>query len=76
MIAVTEIDRVVVLTEHEAQLLVHVLAAFERLLRQGELEPAQLRWLLPDGLNSRGDLADMEMAEIVVEAGDPLRRQL
>jgi hypothetical protein len=72
----TEIDRVVVLTEGEAQLLVHILAAFERLLRQGKLDPDQLRWLLPDGVSRPGEPADVEMAEVVVEAGDPLRRQL
>jgi hypothetical protein len=76
MIAVTEIERVVVLTEHEAELLVHVLAAFERLLRQGELGRAQFRWLVPDGLSVPGERADVEMAEVVVEAGEPLRRQL
>jgi hypothetical protein len=74
---VTEIDRVVVLSEREAELLLHVLAAFERLLRQGELDQAQLSWLLPDsGRSGPGGLGDVEMAEVVVEAGEPLRRQL
>jgi hypothetical protein len=73
---VTEIDRVVVLSESEAELLLHVLAAFERLLRQGELDAAQLRWLLPDGASAPAGLGDVEMAEVVVEAGEPLRRQL
>ena len=53
-----------------------MLAAFERLLRQGELGRAQFRWLVPDGLSVPGERADVEMAEVVVEAGEPLRRQL
>ena len=72
----TEIERVVVLSAREAELVVHVLAAFERLLRQGDLDVRQLRWLLPDGLLLPGERSDVEMAEVVVEAGEPLRRQL
>jgi len=71
-----EIDRLIVLRESEATLLIHVLAAFERLLRQGELQPRQLGLLLPDGMGAPDERADIEMAELVVEAGDPLRRQL
>jgi len=72
----TDIDRVVILQEHEAALLDHVLVVFERLLRQGELRPDQLRHLLPDAASAPSDRADVEMAEVVVEAGEPLRRQL
>jgi hypothetical protein len=68
--------RVVLLDESEARLLVHVLAAFERLLRQGELDQHQQRLLLPNGLSTPGEQADVEMAELVAEAGEPLRRQL
>jgi hypothetical protein len=49
---------------------------FERLLRQGDLRPDQLRHLVPDGAASPADQADLEMAEVVVEAGMPLWRQL
>jgi hypothetical protein len=69
-------DRTVVLREPEAKLIVHVLAVFERLLRQGELQLHQLRCLVPDGDTSLVDSADVEMAEVVVEAADPLVRQL
>ena len=72
----TDIGRVVVLDEHEAALLAHVLVVFERLLRQGELRPEQLRHLVPDGTTSPSDRADLEMAEVVVEASAPLWRQL
>lgn len=72
----TDIDRVVILQEREAALLDHVLVVFERLLRQGALRPDQLRHLLPDGSSAPRDRADVEMAEVVVEAGEPLRRQL
>jgi hypothetical protein len=72
----TDIDRVVILQEREAALLDHVLVVFERLLRQGALQPDQLRHLMPDGSSAPGDRADVEMAEVVVEAGEPLRRQL
>ena len=72
----TDIDRVVILQEHEAALLDHVLVVFERLLRQGELRPDQLRHLLPDAASAPSDRADVEMAEVVVDAGEPLRRQL
>ena len=64
------------LIESEANLLVHVLAAFERLLRLGELTPDQQRWLLPQGAGPGDCSADVEMAEIVVEAGHALRRQM
>ena len=72
----TDIGRVVVLDEHEAALLAHVLAVFERLLRQGDLRPDQLRHLVPDGATAPADRADLEMAEVVVEASAPLGRQL
>jgi hypothetical protein len=72
----SDIERVVVLQEREAALLHHVLVVFERLLRQGELQPDQLRHLLPDGTSAARDRADVEMAEVVVDAGEPLRRQL
>jgi hypothetical protein len=72
----TDVDRVVVLQRHDAELLVHVLAVFERLLRRGELQPEQLRWLVPDGIAPLTDRADVEMAEVVVDAAAPIRRQL
>jgi hypothetical protein len=72
----TEIDRVVVLREQEAALLVHVLAVFERLLRQGGLQPQQMRHLVADDATTVIDRADVEMAEVVVEAAEPLLRQL
>ena len=72
----TEIDRVVVLRGREAALVVHVLAVFERLLRQGELQPHQMRHLVADGSTSAIDRADVEMAEVVVEAAGPILRQL
>jgi hypothetical protein len=72
----TAIERVVVLREREATLVVHVLAVFERLLRQGELRPQQLRCLVADDATTVIDRADVEMAEVVVEATEPLLRQL
>jgi hypothetical protein len=71
-----DIDRVVVLQQREAELLSHVLGVFERLLRQGELQPHQLQQLVPDGISTSIERADVEMAEVVVDAGAPLRRQL
>ena len=72
----TDIGRLVVLDEHEATLVIHVLVVFERLLRQGDLRPDQLRLLVPDGVTAPSDRADLEMAEVVVEASAPLWRQL
>jgi hypothetical protein len=72
----TDIGRLVVLDEHEATLVIHVLVVFERLLRQGNLRPDQLRLLVPDGVTVPADRADLEMAEVVVEASAPLGRQL
>jgi hypothetical protein len=72
----TDIGRVVVLDEQEAALLAHVLVVFERLLRQGDLQPDQLRLLVPDGTTAPAERADLEMAEVVVEASAPLWRQL
>jgi hypothetical protein len=68
-------EGLVVLVTSEADLLLHVLAAFERLLRLGELTPDQQRQLLPPGAGAGDGSADVEMAEIVVEAGHALRRQ-
>jgi hypothetical protein len=73
---VTEINRVVILREQEAALIVHVLAVFERLLRQGDLQLHQLGCLVADGATTVIDNADIEMAEVVVEATAPLLRQL
>jgi len=72
----TAIDPVVLLREQEARLLVHVLAVFERLLRQGELQLHQLRFLVADNATTLIDRADVEMAEVVVDATQPLLRQL
>ena len=66
-----EIDRVVVLSEGDAQLLVHVLAAFERLLLEGRAGDVSAAL----GAARRSERADVEIAEVVVEAGEPLRRQ-
>jgi hypothetical protein len=73
---VTDIDRLIVLREQEAALIAHVLAVFERLLRQGDLELHQLRCLSADGATTLGERADVEMAEVIVEATQPLLRQL
>ena len=70
------ISRVVVLAEDEARLIAHVLAVFERVLRLGALDRAQQRLLVPDGAMTRFEQPDVEMAEVVVEAGEPLRQQL
>ena len=69
-------ERVVVLREQEAALVVHVMAVFERLLHQGELQLHQLRCLVADGATAVIDRADVEVAEVVVEATEPLLRQL
>jgi hypothetical protein len=73
---VDEIDRVVVLAEDEARLIAHVLAVFERVLRLGALDHQQLKLLVPDGVTAGFERPDAEMAEVVVEAGEPLLRQL
>jgi len=72
----TATHRLILLHEHEATLVVHVLAVFERLLRQGELQLPQLRCLVADNATTLIDRADVEMAEVVVEATEPLLRQL
>lgn len=72
----TGTDRLVTLQLPEAELVVHVLAVFERLLRQGDLQLHQMRHLVADGAASAIDRADVEMAEVVVEAAAPLLRQL
>ena len=64
------------LREEEAALVGHILAVFERLLRQGDLQLDQLRFLVADGETTVNERADVEMAEVVVEATEPLRRQL
>lgn len=76
MAEMSDVEPVVVLAHDEARLVLHVLAVFERVLRLGALEPRQLRLLVPDGLTAAFERADVEMAEVVVEAGEPLRRQL
>jgi hypothetical protein len=72
----SDVDELVILTSAEAYLVVHALAVFERLLRQGALTPEQLHLVAggPDVI--AGDQADVEMAEVVAEAAAPLRRQL
>ena len=72
----SEISRVVVLSEAAAQLVAHVVAVFERLLRLGALDDAQRRLLVPDGMKSGTERSDVEMAEVVAEAGEVLRRPL
>jgi hypothetical protein len=73
---VDDVTRVVVLAEDEARLLAHVLAVFERVLRLGALDDQQLQLLVPDGITAGSERPDVEMAEVVVEAGEPLLRQL
>jgi hypothetical protein len=65
MRAVDDVNRVVVLAEDEARLLVHVLAVFERVLRLGALDHQQLKLLVPDGVMAGLERADVEMAEVV-----------
>jgi hypothetical protein len=71
-----DVNRVVVLAEDEARLIAHVLAVFERLLRLGTLDHQQLTLLVPDGALAGSERSDVEMAEVVVEASEPLLRQL
>jgi hypothetical protein len=73
---VDEVNRVVVLAEDEARLVAHVLAVFERVLRLGALDDRQLKLLVPDGVMAGFERPDVEMAEVVVEASEPLLRQL
>jgi hypothetical protein len=69
-------EQLIVLERGDALLLLHVLAAFERLLRLGGFSIEQLASLLPEGAGAADALGDVEMAELAVEAGEPLRRQL
>ena len=71
-----EVKRVVVLSEDEARLIAHVLAVFERVLRLGALDHPQLELLVPDGVVASSERPDVEMAEVIVEATEPLLRQL
>lgn len=71
-----DVQRVVVLGEEEARLIAHVLAVFERVLRLGALDRQQLELLVPDSVMTGVERPDVEMAEVVVEATEPLRRQL
>ena len=71
-----DVNRLVVLAEDEARLLAHVLAVFERLLRLGALDHQQLMLLVPDGAIAGSERPDVEMAEVVVDASEPLLRQL
>ena len=71
-----DVHRVVVLAEDEARLITHVLAVFERVLRLGALDHQQLALLVPDGVMAGFERPDVEMAEVVVEASQPLHRQL
>ena len=71
-----DVSRVVVLAEDEARLVAHVLAVFERLLRLGALDHQQLALLVRDGVMAVSERPDVEMAEVVDEASQPLLRQL
>jgi hypothetical protein len=71
-----DVDELVILTSAEAYLVVHTLAVFERLLRQGVLTPQQLDLVAGGRAVIAGDHADVEMAEVVAEAAAPVRRQL
>ena len=72
----SDVDELVILTSAEAYLVVHALAVFEHLLRQGELTPEQLDLVAGGPGVIAGDQADVEMAEVVAEAAAPVRRQL
>ena len=76
MMTMDDVNRVVVLAEEEARLIVHVLAVFERLLRLGALDHSQLALLVPDAVMGVSERPDVEMAEVVDEASQPLLRQL
>lgn len=71
-----DVNPVVVLAEDEARLIVHALAVFERLLRLGALDHSQLALLVPDAVMGVSERPDVEMAEVVDEASQPLLRQL
>jgi hypothetical protein len=66
---------VVGLDAAEAALIVHLLATFERLLRQGSLDDRQLRFLVPPGSGSPAPAGDVETANNVAEAIELLERQ-
>ena len=72
----SDVNPVVVLAQEEARLIAHVLAVFERMLRLGSLDREQLKLLVPDGVMAGFERPDVKLAEVVVEAGEPLRRQL
>ena len=72
----SDVDELVILTSAEAYLVVHALAVFERLLRQGALTAEQLHLVAGGPEVIAGEQADVEMAEVVAEAAAPLRRQL
>jgi hypothetical protein len=69
-------DAVVGLDASEASLVVHLLVTFERLLRQGGLDDAQLRLLVPPGSGAPGPSGDVEMANAVADILGLLERQL
>jgi hypothetical protein len=66
----------VILRVDEARLIVHTLAAFERVLRHAGLTEDQAALLLPDGAGPADPQADAVMAEIVSECADLLQRQI
>ena len=65
-----------VVAADDALLLLHLLATFERLLRQGQLNDHQLSLLTADDTGAAHAAADLLMAEVVGEALDALRAQL
>ena len=69
-------DRMVVLGDSEARLVVHVLETFERLLRYGHLSGDQLRLLTADDAGEPDASADLVMARVVAEACEPIQQQL
>ena len=76
MNAVDDINRVVVLAEDEARLIAHVLAVLERVLRLGALDHHQLEAAGARRRHGGLQRPDVELAEVVVEASEPLLRQL
>lgn len=66
----------VLLTRTDARLALHVLDTFERLLRYGHLTEAQLGLLTADDTGGVDASADLLMANAVVDASTPIRRQL
>jgi hypothetical protein len=68
-------EGLLVLAADDALLVLHLLATFERLLRQGQLTDHQLGLLTAEGTGAAHAAADLLMAQVVGEAIDALRAQ-